>query len=157
MSPNEDLHGFRNLHEFIEKYVFPRIAKRLKKEGFISSYDKKDFEIPSFYKEAAIEITPDLVLHHLNGDKILVEVANLEDPKRFIGEVVYPASLKKDRQIRASLVFVIGNIKRHSRSLTQRHIMSEMLGGYSSLFVSYPNNEDAAYNWVRNFIVRVCH
>ena len=151
MTPKE------SLHYIIENVYLPRIAERLKKEGLISSYDKKQFSIPSFDKEIKfIKITPDLVLHRPNGDKILVEVANPEDPKRFVGELVYPAILKKDEQIRASLVFVIGDIKKHGRSLTQRHIMSEMLGRYSSRFVSYPDNEDAVYRWLKGFIVKVC-
>lgn len=151
MTPKE------NLHYIIENDILPRIAERLKKEGLISSYDKKQFNIPSHDKEVKpITITPDLVLHHPNGDKILVEVANPEDPKRFVGELVYPAILKKYEQIRASLVFVIGDIKRHGKRLTYRHIMSEMLGKYSSCFVSYPHNEDAVYRWLKSFIVKVC-
>jgi hypothetical protein len=147
----------KSLHYIIEHDVLPRIAERLKKEGFISSYDKEHFNIPSFDEEAKpVNIIPDLVLHHPNGDKILVEVANPENPKRFVGELVYPAILKKDEQIRASLVFVIGDIKKHGRSLTRRYIMSEMLGKYSSCFVSYPNNEDAVYGWLKHFILKVC-
>src|SRR5690606_18039782 len=121
-----------------------------------SSYDKKGFDIPSFDKEVkSVNITPDLVLHLPNGDKILVEVANPKDPKRFVGELVYPAILKKHGQIRASLVFVIGDIKKHGRSLNLRLLVSEILGSYSSRFVSYPHNEEAVYGSLKDFLLKV--
>jgi len=146
-----------NLHYIIENDVLPRIARRLKKEGLILSYDKEQFNVASFDEEVkSMTITPDLVLHCSNGDKILVEVANPEDPKRLLGEIVYPAILRQDEQIQGSIVFVIGDRKKHSRSLTQRHIMSKMLGRYSSHFVSYPDNEDAVYGWLKKSTVNVC-
>jgi len=145
------------LHYKIEHVILPRIAERLKKEGLISSYDKKQFNIPSFDKEVkCVTITPDAVFYCPNGDKILIEVANPEDPKRFVGEIVYPAILKKYGQIRASLVFVIGDIKKHSRSLTLRHIMSEMLGRYSSRFISYPSTKNSVYISLKDLITKTC-
>jgi hypothetical protein len=150
------LKGSGYLHDDIVDVILPRIAERLKKEGLISNYDKEQFEIPSFHEEVkGVTINPDLVLHHPNGDKILVEVANLKDPKRFVGEIVYPAILQKAQQIRASLVFVIGDTKKHGRSLNERIVISDMLGPYSSRIVSYPNDEDAAYRWLKDFIERL--
>lgn len=142
-----------NLHYIIEHDVLPRIARRLKKEGLILSYDKEQFNVASFDEEVkSMTITPDLVLHCPNGDKILVEVANPRDPKRFLGEMVYPAILKHNDQIRASLVFVIGDIGKHGRILTERNILSKMLGSYSSRLVSYPHNEDSVYRSLENLL-----
>jgi len=147
----------KSLHYIIETEILPNVAERLKKEGLISSYDNERFIIPSFDKEVkSIEIRPDLVLHCPNDDKILVEVANPEDPKRFVGEIVYPAILKKDGQIRASLVFVIGDIKKHGRSLSQRHILSQMLGKYSSRFISYPSTKNSVYISLKDLITKTC-
>lgn len=152
MTPKE-----KSLHDIIENDILPRIAERLKKEGLISNYDKKEFNIPSFDKEVrSVTIKPDGVFYCLNGDKILVEVANPKDPKRFVGEIVYPAILKKHGQIRASLVFVIGDIKKHSRSLTLRYTLSQMLAKDSSRFISYPNTENSVYISLKDFITKTC-
>lgn len=143
----------KSLHDIIVDDILPRVSRRLKREGLILGYDRKQFTMLSFHEEGKpMRITPDLVLYHPNGDKILVEVANPRDPKRFLGEMVYPAILKHNDQIRASLVFVIGDIGKHGRSLTERNILSKMLGSYSSRLVSYPHNEDSVYRSLENLL-----
>jgi len=138
-------------HDRIVKKVLPRIAEKLKEEGIISSHDTEQFK-----KLKPVVINPDMVLHLPNGDKILVEVANLKEAKRFVGELVYPAILKKMNEIKASLVFVIGVRTRGARSIEFRRIISELLGQYSSCFVTYPDSEHAAYNWIKHFIKEAC-
>ncbi len=143
-------------HNHIVKKVLPRIAEKLKEEGIISSHDTEQIDFPLFENNKSLVIRPDRVLHLPNGDKVLVEVANQREPKRFVGEIVYPAILKKMNKIKASLVFVIGNRKSSGRSVKFRSMVSELVGKYSSCFVTYPDSEDAAYDWIKHFIKVAC-
>src|SRR4030066_561744 len=110
----------RGLHGTIVYEILPRLAEKLKQEGLISHYDRTQENIEILKDFPKIRINPDLILHTSNGKKILVEVANPKDPKRFIGEVIYPKMLLYRKKIMADLIFVLNpqeQGERHWRSL----------------------------------------
>jgi len=82
-----------NLHDKIVGTILPNFAEKLKQEAVICSYDRKPFRISLFEDRPPIKIVPDLVIHLPDGKKVLVEIANPRDPKRFLGEMVYPRIL----------------------------------------------------------------
>jgi uncharacterized protein YlzI (FlbEa/FlbD family) len=149
----------RGLHGRIVYEILPRLAERLKREGLISDYDRKQekTEISNDFPE--IRMNPDLILHTSNGKKILVEVANPKDPKRFIGELVYPKMLLWRKKITAAIVFVLNpqeqetpkRTEPHMRSLSQIIMLNEFLNlPKGSIRVTWPG-EDAAYDWLKAF------
>lgn len=87
------------------------VAERLKKEGVISDYNWKQFKIPSTevidLNYPTLRINPDLVLYVPEKGKILVEVANPRDAKRFIGEVIYPYILVHFERVAGAIVFAL--------------------------------------------------
>jgi len=144
----------RGLHGIIVYEILPRLAEKLKREGLISDYDRKQEKIEISKDFPEIRINPDLILHTSNGKKILVEVANPKDPKRFIGEVIYPKMLLWRKKITAAIVFVLNpqEQKTHERSLSQTHMLDEFLNmPKGSKGVTWPG-EDAAYNQLKAFI-----
>jgi len=81
-------------HSEIVTKVLPSLAEKLRGEGVISSYDRRPFMIQLFDDKPAFRINPDLVLYMPDERKVLIEVANPRDPKRFIGELLYPQILR---------------------------------------------------------------
>jgi uncharacterized protein YlzI (FlbEa/FlbD family) len=147
------------LHGIIVYKILPWLAEKLKREGLISDYDRKQEKIKISKDFPEIWMNPDLILHMSNGKKILVEVANPEDPKRFIGELVYPKMLLWRKKITAAMVFVLKPQEQetpkkrdlHTRSLAQIHMLYESLNmPKGSKIVTWPG-EDAAYGWLKAF------
>jgi hypothetical protein len=119
----------------------------------ISGYDRKQEEIPISKKLPKIIIRPDFVLYMPNGKKILIEVANPRDPKRFIGEMIYPKILLYHKKSTAALVFVLYPEEQETqRSLSQILVLDKFLRlPKGSRIVSWPG-EDAAYIHLKAFI-----
>jgi hypothetical protein len=147
-----------SLHHTIVNKILPRIAKKLKQEGSISDSNRKQFKIPVLEELEPFTITPDRVLQLPDGKKVLVEVANPTDPKRFIGELVYPKILTERKEIQAFFMFVLNpeDRRKHTRSLTQTMIVSQLIGKYRYRLVTWPNDEEAAYKWLKDFITGLC-
>jgi hypothetical protein len=122
----------------------------------ISGYDHKQEEIPISKDLPKIIIRPDLVLYMSNGNKALIEVANPKDPKRFIGEMIYPKILLYHKKITAALVFVLYPEERKTqRSLVQILVLDKFLRmPKGSRIVTWPG-EDAAYNHLKAFIAAI--
>lgn len=121
----------RGLHSKIVYEILPNVAERLKKEGLISSYDRKSFIIQPAKEWAPLTVKPDLVLHLSDKRKVLVEIANPGDPKRFMGELVYPYILGYHHEIDAAMVFVLQRYPRedlvHERGFTEKMLLDEIL------------------------------
>jgi len=100
-----------DLHGKIVDRVLPRFAEKLKREGIISNYDRKFFMIRLVKGWPVVRIDPDLVLYLYDKKKVLVEIANPKDPKRFIGEMVYAQLLGYFKQIAAVIIFVLHPVK----------------------------------------------
>jgi hypothetical protein len=93
-----------------------------------------------------------------NGKKILVEVANPKDPKRFLGEVIYPKMLLCRKKITADLVFILNPQEKgetHTRSLSEIQVLYEFLTmPKGSRRVTWPTEEDEAYRMLKDFVER---
>ena len=112
----------RGLHGKIVYEILPKVAERLKKEGVISSYDRKQFSIPLVKGSVPITINPDLVVYLPDNRKVVVEITNPRKPKRFIGELVYPHFLGYLKRIEAAIVFVLqyGSPIQRNRGMVQQ-------------------------------------
>ena len=143
----------KDLHKKIVDEILPRLATKLKKEGIISDHDNEQIKIENLPK---IRINPDRILHLSNGKNILVEVVNPEEPKRFIGELVYAKILIHFQRITAALFFVLNPEKqgRHERSLSQIHALSFLRLPKGSRTVTWPSEEDQAYRTLKDFVER---
>jgi hypothetical protein len=122
----------------------------------ISDYNRKQEQIKISEYLPEIKINPDLALDLPNGKKILVEVANPKDPKRFIGEMIYPKILIYYERITAVMVFVLNpqEQKRHKRSLSQEIVLYKSLVlPKGSMTVTWPG-EDEAYRALKGFVAR---
>jgi hypothetical protein len=120
-----------NSHERIVRTILPDFAEKLKKEAVICSYDRKPFTISPFKDAHPIKIIPDLVVHLADGKDVLVEVANPRDPKRFVGEIVYPQFLEHYKRISGVIFFVLINKKQekiHARGFYQKMLLSQIFG-----------------------------
>jgi len=86
----------------------------LEKEGIISSHNRRPFKIPLVKGWPPIKIIPNLVVHLPNGEKVLVEIANPRDPKRFLGEIVYPHLLRHHKKIKKQsfLFYTTASVKK---------------------------------------------
>ena len=147
-----------SLHKKIVKKILPYIARRLKREELIADFDDKEFKIPLFEQSEPIRIRPDLVLHLPDGNKVLVEVANSDKAKRFVGELVYPYILEHRKEINAFFMFVLGreHKRKHARSLQQRTMISDIIcGNRVHSHVETWSNEKNAYASLRSFIDRL--
>jgi hypothetical protein len=67
--------------------VLPRFAEKLAHEGVIASFSHPRFKLWLIESIPMQEIRPDGVFTLSNGKKVLVEVVNPKDPRRFIGEI----------------------------------------------------------------------
>jgi len=97
----------RDLHTKIVDEVLPHLADKLKTEGVISKHDRKPFTIPLAKDWPPLRIKPDRVLYLHDKKKVLVEIANPEKPKRFIGEIVYAHLLGHFNKIAAAIIFIL--------------------------------------------------
>jgi hypothetical protein len=138
------------LHEKIVGTILPAFAERLKKDGVICSYDRKPFAISLFEDSPPIRIIPDLVVHLPDRRKVLVEVANPRDPKRFLGEMVYPYLLKYHKEISRAIIYVLHDREQqrlHDRSLVLRTVLVEIFGRITpTAMASWPGDETIAYD-----------
>jgi len=137
-------------HGKIVKETLPSFAERLEKEAVISAYDRHPFKIPLVEGWPPIKIIPDLVVYLPNGEKVLVEIANPRDPKRFLGEIVYPHLLRYHKKITKAIIFVLHDLehqKIHDRSFSQIAILGFVFGGLAvGPIASWPRDEKTAYH-----------
>jgi len=122
----------------------------------ISDYGRKQEVIRIIKDFREIKVNPDLVLGLPNGKRILVEVANLRDPKRFIGEYIYPGLLMHYKRIVAALVFVLSQDKQEisQRSLSQTIALYQFLSMPRGLRTIGWSSEDNAYRVMKDFVER---
>jgi hypothetical protein len=141
-----------DLHKKIVGEILPRLAARLKKEGIISDHDNKQIKLENLPK---FKIKPDHILHLSNGKKILVEVVNPDESKRFIGELEYAKILIHFQKITAALFFVLypENQWRQERSLDQIHALSFLCLPKGSRKVTW-SSEEAAYGHLKYFVAK---
>ena len=86
-------------------------------------------------------------------------MANLRDPKRFIGEYIYPRLLIHYKRIVAALVFVLSQDKQEiaQRSLSQIHALFEFLSMPRGVKTIGWSSEDNAYRVMNDFVERFSH
>jgi hypothetical protein len=132
------------------------IAEKLKQEGIISDHDNKQKKIKISKDLAEIRIKPDRILHLSNGNNILVEVVNPEEPKRFIGELIYAKILIHYNKIEAAMFFVLypQEHRTHRRSLSQIHALSFLRLPKGSRTVTWAG-ENEAYRSLKDFVERL--
>ena len=121
----------QNSHENIVGEILPRIAQRLKDEAVISAYGHKPITIRIIKELPPIRIIPDLMIRLPNGQRVLVEVANPRDPKRFLGEIVYPQFLGYYHKIDKVIIFVLcdqKSQKTQDRGLHQKWMQTKVFG-----------------------------
>lgn len=117
-------------HGKIVREILPSFAEKLKKEAVISAYDRHPFTISLFEDRPPIKIIPDLVIHLPNGEKVLVEIANPRDPKRFLGEILYPHLLGYHKKITKVIIYVLRDPehqRKHDRAFCQI-MLTEIFG-----------------------------
>jgi hypothetical protein len=141
-----------DLHKKIVCDILPRLAEKLKQEGIILGHDKKQIEIEDLL---GIRINPDRILHLSNGKNILVEVVNPQNPKRFIGELMYAKIRIHYKKIIAATFFVLYPEEHgtHRRSLSQIQPLSFLRLPKGSRIITWPG-EDSAYRALRDFVER---
>jgi hypothetical protein len=147
-----------NLHEKIVGTILPKFAEELRKEAVICSSDRKPFAIPFFEDRPPIKIVPDLVVHLVDGKDVLVEVANPRDPKRFLGEIVYPQILGYYKKISTVIFFVLHDRKRqkiHDRGFYQKMVLSKIFGRLThTIMISWALDETVNYHNLRYILTR---
>lgn len=139
----------KDLHRKIVNEILPHFADELKREGVISTYDRKPFMIPLAEDWPPFRIYPDLVLDIPDTGKVLVEITNPKDPKRFIGEIMYPQILGYRKEIVAAIIFVLRRRRQdlmHDRGFTQMMTLSDVFKRQiRTVKASWPTSEDVAY------------
>jgi len=148
----------KNLHEKIVRKILPSFAEKLKKEAVISSYDRNPFTISLLKDRPPIKIIPDLVVHLPDGKKVLVEIANPRDPKRFLGEIVYPNFLGYYKRIAKVIIFVLHDQKQqkiHDRGFDQKTVLTQIFGKLTpTVMASWTPDETMAYHNLRYILTR---
>lgn len=146
----------KNLHEKIVREILPRFAEKLKTEKIISAYDCQPFTIPLIEGEPPITIVPDLVLYLPNGEKVLIEVANPRDPKRFLGEIVSPHFLFYLKKITKCILYVLHSLEKqniHDRGFHQNMMLEQFFKSQGQVIMaSWSKNEDNAYHNLKYII-----
>jgi len=146
-----------SLHEEIVKEVLPRFGERLREEGVISKHNRRRISIEFSEDWPPFRINPDRMLYCPDGRKILVEVANPRDLKRFMGEIVYPYVLGYYQKIDAAFIFVLGKEHEasHARSMIEKTILTQVVRKQVRSFaISWPNNENIAYRNLKYFLTK---
>lgn len=147
-------------HEKIVSEILPRFAGKSKDEGVISSYHKHSFQLltPTSGDWPSITINPDLVIVMPDGENILVEVASPRDPKRFLGEIVYPHILAAQNQIDRAIVFLShGKLSEHKTTIgfMQGSILHSILRSKLPVFIiSWSKTENASYRNLKTFLIK---
>ena len=102
--------------------ILPEFAEQLKKEGVISDWDRKQFKVELVKNWEPIRVNPDLTLHVPGRGRVVVEIVNPNgEPKRFMGELVYPHILGNLGRIQAAMFWVLHFKRRKStRAITQQ-------------------------------------
>ncbi|KYK37507.1 MAG: hypothetical protein AYK18_09835 [Theionarchaea archaeon DG-70] len=120
--------------------ILPEFAKKLKDEGVISHYDRKQIKIELMKNWDPIKFNPDLVLHVPNRGKVVVEIVNPNgEPKRFMGELIYPHILGHLRRIQAAMLWVL-----HSKSGKSKRAATQQISLERFLKETIPAT---AYYW----------
>ena len=111
-----------NVHYRTVYRILPEFAEKLKEEGLVSRWDRNEFKLKLVKNWEPIRVHPDLTLHVPNRGKVVVEVVNPNsEPKRFIGELVYPQILGNLGRIQAAMFLVLHSKSRKSmRTITQQ-------------------------------------
>lgn len=107
-------------HNRIVEKILPRFAEKLKEEGLIIDSNRKRFKITRLKGilplEVNLSIMPDRVVILRDGRKVLIEVANPKEQKRFLGELLYIHTLIRNEEISLAIVFVLPPTKiQHKR------------------------------------------
>lgn len=148
----------KGLHEKIEREILPSFAEKLKKEAVISAYDRQSFKIPLLKGQPPFTIKPDLVMRLPNGEKVLVEIANPRDPKRFLGELIYPSILRYHKKIAKAIIFVLHDRERqeiHDRGFGEIVMLSQIFGNLTiGRITSWPLDEQTAYHNLKYILKR---
>lgn len=145
-SPTQD-----NLHGKIVNEVLPHVANMLQREGEILSYGNELLKVPLSADLPQFVVKPDLVLCLRSGKKLLVEVANPKDPKRFVGELVYLQLLGYYKLVVAAMVFVLPYEKQYEGIHTTRIFQTAPIKKIISRqipcpVISWPHREEAVYS-----------
>jgi hypothetical protein len=153
----------QNVHYKTVYEILPEFAEKLKQEGVISDWDRKQFKIELVKAWEPIRVNPDLVLHVPDRGKVVVEIVNPSKTKRFIGELVYPHILGNLRKIKAVVFLVLHSKGRRStRAITQQISLDRFLKKTIPDNVSYlrvsdlekiDRNRDQIYRVFRNIII----
>ena len=81
---------------------------------------------------------------------MLVEIANPRDPKRFLGEIVYPHLLRHHKKIKKTIIFILHDRERqkiHDRGFSQIMMLNLVVGNLQvGTIASWPPNEETAYH-----------
>lgn len=100
----------KSFHDKLVGQVLPNFAGQLQQEGVISTYSRQRFKIPILEGLPEPEIRCDAIFILSNGMKILTEVVNPRDPKRFLGEFCYIRVVTwLFGDIDAALVLILGD------------------------------------------------
>ena len=146
------------LHGKIVKEILPSFAQKLKKEAVISAYDRHPFTFSLVEDQPPIKIIPDLVIHLPNREKVLVQIANPRDPKRFLGEIIYPHFLGYYKTIAKVIIFVLHDREHqriHDRGFYQKTMLSQILGKLTpTVMASWPQDEKTAYHNLKYILKR---
>jgi len=140
----------KSLHGKIVREILPRFAEKLKNEKVISAYDCHPFTFSVVKGEPPIKIIPDLVIHLPNSEKVLIEIANPRDPKRFLGEMVCPQFLFYHKKIAKGIIFVLHDIEHqdiHDRGFNQNMMLGQIFRERKSVIMaSWPRDDTTAYH-----------
>ena len=145
-----------DLHTKSVSTTLPKFAKRLREEHTISDYNHKPCALQVFKEWRRVRIMPDLMLIMPSEDRILVEVANPRDPKRFIGELVYPRLLGYCGLISAVFMFVLYPAKQtgvQDRVMQQSWMLADVFESKVP-YVAFPwaKSEEINYLNLESFI-----
>jgi hypothetical protein len=151
-----------NLHNRIVEDVLPKFAQQLQKEGVISNYTRESLKIENqeVFSESffpAFVVKPDLLLILPDNKRLLVEVVNPKEPKRFIGELIYANILIHHKKITAAIFFVLNPEKQrgYRRSISQIYVWNSLRLPKGSKIVTWPSDEEGnVYITLKNFAAR---
>lgn len=146
-----------NLYTKIVSGILPKFATNLKEEGLISNYDRNPFKIRLHEDFPPFEIRPDLVLSVSNGKRVLVEVVNPKDPKRFFGELIYPHILGSKKQIACALFFILPHDNTfkgiHKERMDLGRVIREFIKmTITHVMASWAPNETVNYDNLKSFL-----
>ena len=139
----------RDLHGKIVKEILPRFAEKLKNDKLIIGYDCHPFSFSLIKGQPPITVLPDLVVYLPNNEKALIEIANPRDPKRFLGEIVYPQFLFYHKKISKCIIFVLHSVEQqkvHDRGFDQNMMLHQIFREQGPVILQSWSNEDTAYH-----------